>query len=274
MNGFGRFIGVLVMATAIAGCRDTSAPKDLVPPAAPRGFFTVTGDTRVYLHWLANTESDFAAYRIYEAPCAGGQSCPYDRIASTTGTSFTVEGLANGQTRYFAVAAVDQHGNESALSSETVFDTPRPEGFDQTLTDAAVTPATGGWNFASHSVLAFDNAAVDVYYVRASGVDHMVAPFVDTEIQDAGQAATLDAIDFAPTTGWAPSGAVELVVGHCYVVETHDVHYAKFRVSAIGSGRVVMDWAYQVDPGNRELRSHPVGTGAARARRAVAFAAR
>ena len=52
-------------------------------------------------------------------------------------------------------------------------------------------------------VRAFDDPSVDVYYVRSGGVDRIVAPFVDTDIQDAGYATTLDAIDFAPTAGWS-----------------------------------------------------------------------
>jgi len=74
----------------------------------------------------------------------------------------------------------------------------------------------------------------------------------------------LDAIDIAPTQGWSPTGAVELLVGHCYVVWTRDDHYAKFRVTQITPpgpstpARVQFDWAYQVDPGNVELRNRPV----------------
>ncbi len=36
--------------------------------------------------------------------------------------------MTNGQTRFLAVSAIDRAGNESALSYDTVFDTPRPEG--------------------------------------------------------------------------------------------------------------------------------------------------
>jgi hypothetical protein len=185
---------------------------------------------------------------------------------------FTVEGLANGETQYFAVAAFDRAGNESDLTYDDVFDTPRPEGFDQSLSDQASVPATSGWDFSDYRVRAFDDPAVDIYYVRSGSQDLVIAPFVDTNIQDAGYTSTLDAIDFAPTTGWSPSGTAELIVGHGYVVETHDVHYAKFRVTSLGAGRVVMDWAYQVDPGNRELRARRAGSETGRVRRNLAFA--
>src|SRR5262245_13130761 len=105
-----RTIGLmlLVAATVLTGCQDeTTAPRDRPPPPAPLGPSPVTGEQPVYLGWYANTEPDVAGYRIYEAPCAGGPDCPYDRVGSTSGTTFTVSGLANGVTRYFAVAAYD-----------------------------------------------------------------------------------------------------------------------------------------------------------------------
>lgn len=262
---------MLAIAGALAGCNDTTAPRDRVPPAAPRGVYSVTGDHKVYLHWLPNTEPDLAGYRIYQSPCASGPDCPYDEIGVTNATEFTVTGLGNGQTRYFDVAAFDRNGNESEPTAEEVFDTPRPEGFDQPLTDATTTPATSGWDFSDYVVRAADDQAVDIYYARSGNVDRMIAPFVDTEIQDAGYASTLDAVDFAPTTGWAPSGTVELIAGHCYVVWALD-HYAKFRVTSVGSGRMTMDWAYQVDPGNRELRARPAHLESGRVRRPLALA--
>ena len=94
-----------------------------------------------------------------------------------------------------------------------------------------------------------------------------LAPFTDTDLQDAGFGVNLDAVDFAPTVGWSPSGAVELIPGHCYVVRAPGRHYAKFRVTQLTSGSVVLDWAYQLDPGNRELGARPVRSDAARVRR-------
>ena len=120
----------LAALVLVAGCYDGDrhhgvvSPNDTTPPAAPRGLFSVTGDGEVFLHWQANTESDVAGYRVYKSPCSSGSSCPYDLVGATTGTSFTVSGLNNGQTRYYAVAAYDRAGNESDLSYNDVYDTP------------------------------------------------------------------------------------------------------------------------------------------------------
>src|SRR5262245_54372184 len=167
MKNFVSLAAVIVLGAALAGCNDsTTAPRDRTPPAAPRGVYSVTGDHTVYLHWLANTESDVSGYRVYQSSC-GGPDCLYDPIGATTGTNFTVNNLTNGRTVFFAVAAFDRAGNESDLSYDDVFDTPRPEGFDQLLTDASTAPATSGWDFSDYRVRAASDSAVDIYYSRS-----------------------------------------------------------------------------------------------------------
>jgi hypothetical protein len=94
----------------------------------------------------------------------------------------------------------------------------------------------------------------------------MFVPDFQTDIQDAGYASSLDAVDFAPNAGWSPTGSVELIVGHCYVVWTRDDHYAKFRVTEIrppapGVPATVRLTGVPVDPGNRELRATRVKDG-------------
>lgn len=260
----GIMIILLASVAVLAGCRDdVTGPRDHTPPAAPRGFRSVTGDHTVYMSWLDNTEPDVAGYRIYEGPCETGSDCPYERIGSTGGTTFTATGLANGVTRFYAVAAYDYAGNESALSYETVFDTPRPEGEGARLSSYLASPAASGWDFSAFQVRAFDNATTDMFYGDNGSTLMMFVPDFQTDIQDAGYATHLDAVDFAPNGGWSPTGSVELIVGHCYVVWTRDNHFAKFRVTQVlaqptGPPRIEFDWAYQVDPGNPELKARPV----------------
>lgn len=268
-------IMILLAAAALGltGCNETTAPRDITPPAAPRGLFSVTGDTEVTLRWLANTESDVSGYRIYQSPCASGPDCPYDRIGTTSATQFVVTGLTNGVTRFYAVAAVDRAGNESPLSYEDIFDTPRPEG-STTLANFTVSPATAGWDFSAFATRPYDHAETDIFYGYNGSVHQMFAKDLDlgggqilyTDIQDMGFASSLDAIDWAPNDGWSPSGTVELIQGHCYVVWTRDDHYAKFRVTSVFPNYVAIDWAYQTDQGNPELRARPVRTGSSEPR--------
>jgi hypothetical protein len=251
---------LLVPALLLAGCKDSTSPRDTSAPAPPRGLRSITGDHTAYLSWLDNGERDLAGYRVWVADCSGGSGCPYVEVGTTSGTTFSVAGLANGQTRYFAVTAFDRSGNESGWSDEYVFDTPRPEGFDQPLLNFLQSDAGSGWDFSAFTTRAWDHAETDMFFGHdaATGISKMFVPDFQTDIQDAGYASSLDAVDFAPSAGWSPSGSAELIVGHCYVVWTRTNHYAKFRVLSVSSNQVVFDWAYQVDPGNRELAARPV----------------
>lgn len=265
--------GIIILLASVlvlTGCRDdVTGPRDHTPPAAPRGVRSVTGDHTAYLSWLDNTEPDVAGYRIYESPCETGPNCPYERIGTTGGTTFEATGLANGVTRFFAVAAYDYAGNESALSYETVYDTPRPEGFGARLSSYLANPAAAGWDLSAAQVRAFNDATTDMFYGENGTTLRMFVPDFATEIQDAGYTSSLYDVDFAPSGGWSPTGSVELIEGHSYVVRTRDDHYAKFRVTRVlaqptGPPRIEFDWAYQVDQNNRELRARPVreeGTG-------------
>jgi len=134
-----------------------------------------------------------------------------------------------------------------------VFDTPRPEGFGLVLTDAVADPDFSGWDFSTYRVLPFDHLDTDIFFAFDGATFLMLAAYTDTDIQDAGYTQTLDQIDWAPSAGWSPTGAVEVVPGHSYVVWTHDDHYAKFRVTSVNATRVILDWAYQVARGNPEL---------------------
>jgi len=275
-----RLIPILLAATiaGVAGCTDSSSPRDVSPPAAPRGLFSVTGDHEATLSWLANTEGDVAGYRIYEAPCASGSSCPYDRIGSTAATQFVATGLSNGVTRYFAISAVDNAGNESPLSYEDVYDTPRPAGTTTLNNFVNGTPGSG-WDFSAFSNVASDSPNADIFFGDNGSISQMFATlvevspgqFIPNDIQDAGFASSLDAVDFSPV------GTVELIQGHCYIVWTWDNHYAKFRVTGITrptpgqpATLVRIEWAYQTATGNNELRARPVHT-AVNSRRTVAW---
>lgn len=270
MRGYPIFL--LAAALVLTSCNeDPVAPRDLTPPAAPRGLYTVTGDQTVYVSWYGNTEPDVAGYRIYEAGCESGPSCPYDRVGSTNGTTFAIGGLINGVTRFFAVAAYDHAGNESDLTYETIHDTPRPEGVGAVITSFVASPATAGWDFSAARVRAFDDPVTDMFYGDNGSALIMFVPDFATDIQDAGFAGDeygvqpLDAVDFAPNGGWSPTGSVELIQGHCYVVRTRDNNYAKFRVTSIiaqppGPPAIQFDWAYQVATNNPELKARPART--------------
>ncbi len=253
-------VALVLAALAAGGCRDTTvAPRDL--PAAPRGLYRVNGDGKVTLHWLANTEPYVAGYRVYVSPCANGPDCPFDRVGSTPATSYDVP-LANGTLRYFAVAAYDPDGREGPLSVEDVAGAARPEGFGVVIGNSRLATAGSGWDFSARAPVAWNSPACDMYFYADSAVSLMYVPDPATiSIQDMGYAGSLDAVGLAPPGGWSPSGSVEVIPGHNYVVWTRDDHYAKFRVTVlsptVNARNVTFDWAYQTDPGDPQLRVRP-----------------
>jgi hypothetical protein len=235
------------------GCHDNSSrvvALDL-PPHRVDGVYSVTGDQVVTVYWRANQEDDIDHYKIYRNTSATGT---FTLIGTSTGTSYADHAVVNGSTYFYAVSAVDRAGQESAeLSIENVFDTPRPEGFGVTLANDRVNAALSGWDFSAMSRLASTDPAADMYYdADVPGGHYLVFAASGTSIQDAGYVALID-VNFAPPTGWSADGVVEAIAGHSYIVLTRAGHYAKFSVVSRDGNGLVMDWAYQIDPGNPEL---------------------
>jgi glycosidase/chitodextrinase len=87
---------------------------DLTPPAAPTALTRVAdGDGTASLSWTG--VADAASYEVFRSPVTGGG---YVKVGTTTGTTFTDTGLANGTPVYYVVRAVDGAGNESDPSNE------------------------------------------------------------------------------------------------------------------------------------------------------------
>ena len=67
------------------------------------------------VRWHANTEPDINGYRIYYGLSSRDYGTP---VSTGKVTEYTIEGLDEGTTYYFAVTAVDTAGNESGHSTE------------------------------------------------------------------------------------------------------------------------------------------------------------
>ncbi len=252
MKSLKRFFHLIAVLSVIslAPCADEWADGE--PPAVPRGLSSITGDGEVMLTWYHNTEPDFAGYRIYRSLSQDG---PYYPIGETNLDYFLDFGLANGQTYYYAITAFDHNNNESELSYDVAYDTPRPEGCDANIFDFHEFPSYAGWNFSAYTVVAYNSASCDFYYGYDEG-DEVSELYIGRPgglIQDFGYTESLDDVTYAPENGWSLIGKVEAIVGHTYIIWTWDNHFAKVRITTIASDHIIFDWAYQVDPGNPEL---------------------
>lgn len=242
-------IGVIAVII-FSGCRYDMMAPDTNPPNAPRGLYANARDNQVNLYWNHNYERDLAGYRVYVSSSFSGR---YLYIGITQQDYFIDRSVTNGKTYYYAVSAYDYDGNESALSREEAFATPRPEGFGTTLNDYRTKPSTAGYDFSIYSIGQYNDDYTDIFYEYYNGV-HYMNVWDDTDIKDMGYTNSLYDIEIAPSSGWSLTKDVVLAIGRTYVVWTHDDRYAKFRVVSISSSRVVFDWAYQLQKGNPYLK--------------------
>ena len=254
-----KMIGLAGLLLILAGCNETRTVyvvgPDIQAPAAPRGVSSTTGDGQVWVKWIANGESDLAGYKVWRASEANGMAGgPYSHVATVSAgtTTFIDQNVANGVTYFYAISAFDDVDNESALSPEDVYDTPRPEGFDF-MGDLILYPISAGFNFSNSSPygsrVAWDNLSADIYFEEASGSYFINVTNVNVDIQDMGYTDGFDDVSYSPTSGWSAVGWVEAIVGHSYVVWTADDHYAKIRITSIDgpNSTVYFDWGYQID---------------------------
>ena len=223
---------------------------DYDPPAVPGGIVVINGDNRVDLYWDDNYEDDLAGYNVYYSYEYDGK---YTLIGSSQTSYFIDWESANGVTYYYAVTAYDYNGNESELSYDVVYATPRPEGFNQSIFNYNKYPENSGYSFSNYSVVPYDDLGSDFFFENYDG-EFYLNVWDDTDIQNMGQTYDIYDIPYAPASGWNPSKYELAVVGHTYVIWTWDNHFAKVRVKSITNDRVVFDWAYQLVEGNRELK--------------------
>lgn len=263
-------VALLALLVPLPGCDDD--PVDTQAPTVPTGVFTVTGEGVVSVYWNDLDQSDLAGYAVYRHDGTDPVHGRYHWLGDVAwDENFDEDNLlhwfddfdvVDGQTYYYAVLAYDTSGNESSLSWETIDDTPRPEGYEVLLHDRyGSQPESSGFDFSrlDNGRTDWDDPRADIFVAFDGGVPFVYSAQVGVVfLQDLGT-VSFAAVDAAPTSGYSAIGVAELIEGHTYAVaivedpET-DVHYAKFFVYEITAGAVEIDWAYQTDEGNPELK--------------------
>jgi hypothetical protein len=275
----------------LAGC-DSSNDTLIVDsgsPAVPTGVYTITGDDQVEVIWNPVRGNNVEGYGVYRSDTTVDGA--YHRLATVLGeeSDYYVDRgaepfpLVNGRTYFYAVDAFNFQGQESELSYEDAFDTPRPAGTGVVLWTMEEDPSRAGVDFSAYRTtpsgrvldpVSFDHVDADIYIERTQGVLYAKGrPHggVWNDLQDLGYTDSMDEISWAPADGWSVSPiGVELIIGHTYVVWTWDEHFAKFRVTSMQVDSqtllptaIVIDWAYQVDGQNPELSPFFVARAAA-----------
>ena len=250
---------LVILGVALGGCSDDEILIINEIPPAPQGIFSITGDNAVFIFWNAPYEADLAEFFVYRSlepidsfKVIGTVIADDNPNLDLVLHQFTDNTAVNGQTYYYAVASVDASGQVSELSAENVFDTPRPEG-SIILFEMASQPSLAGLDLSVQSRVSWNDPNADVYLDTVAGIFYINAADTLTDLQDMGYTESFDGIGYAPTTGWSVNGWAEVILGHTYVIWTRDLHFAKLRVSTIGSNFVDFQWAYQLDQNNPEL---------------------
>ncbi len=256
-------ISLLAFAMFVVGCDnpnwhcchedDYYYEEDYTPPPVPNGVYSVTGDESVRLYWNPVCAYDFAGYRVWRGYSETGY---YYLIGETPSAYFVDWDVSNGNTYYYAVSAYDTWGNESALSDELVFDTPRPEGYGERVYTVEGYPNDAGYDFSCYCVVPYDDEYADVFfgYDDSSDTYYMQSTGTDTDLLIYGPTTDLTDVDWAPETGWLSGGSVDLYEGYSYLVWTWDNHFAQVRITCLCGDYIKFDWSYQTDEGNPELR--------------------
>ena len=105
--------------------------KDIFPPATPQGLEAVLvpatngRPASVELTWTISTEADLSGYNVYRSERADMSGLKLNTEILSAPTFHDMSVLA-GKSYYYRVAAVDQSGNESALSPAVEAQVPEP----------------------------------------------------------------------------------------------------------------------------------------------------
>jgi len=256
-------IFVLFVSIVMLSCQDEVMHySDNVAPNVPTNITTETGDNLIIIEWSPVYNNDLAGYAVYYSDSYNGK---YNLLGTTKNTYYYDEGAGNGITNYYAVASYDFNGNESDLSYDVAYDTPRPEGFNQTLYDFRNFPNISGYDLSTYRVESYNSDYTDFFFENDNGVFYLNV-WDDTDIQDVGQTRDIYDVSFAPNEGWVSLQPgenikyVRAIRGNTYIIWTFDNHFAKIRISGIYDDRIKFDWAYQTASGNVELKTNR-GTG-------------
>ncbi len=232
----------------------------------------------VLLAWTDNAYASaparFRNYRIYSASYDLDQNLcgsAWSLEGTTVAPEFLVGALTNGVPRCYGITAVSVEGYES-LWSPLRNDTPRPDARNILIYARESQLTQSGFRFWRDlnqdgqaqvnelGLVGAGNLADNDLYVTKDGSGKLwLAPVrAGTGIQIWGNAPAGDLtdVDYAPATGYTTS-QIQAVPGWAYVVEMSGgdsfARYGALRVTHVGADFLILDWAFQTDPGDPEL---------------------
>ncbi len=239
---------------------------------SPNALTSVSLNGAILLSWSDNpfqSEPDgFRQYRVYSASYSlDDQFCgeAWVQEGTTVAPEFLVAALANGVPRCYGVAAESIEGWES-LWSPIRADTPRDDARNIVVYAFQADQSRSGFRFAMSGqlglVLDGGRTDIDFWVDRDGNGDFFMVPeragtgvivYSNEPVDD------LTSIDFAPDVSFS-TAAIQAVPGFGYVFEMDGgdgfARFGGIRITHVGQDFLILDWSYQVDPGNPELSVH------------------
>ena len=273
----GWWIPALVLLAACSDDDPGTGPG--VTPDTPASLSSTSLDAAVALVWDDNayvSDPDiFQNYRVYSTlyDIDNGQcDNSWSLEGTTVAPEFLVGELANGVPRCFHVTALSIDGLESGRSPVRN-DTPRPDSRNVAVFAVQAQVAGSGFRFwddlnndglvqnGELGIVADGTSTdTDFFVDRDGNGDLFLQPQrVGTGVEyydDNDPVEDLTSIDFAEDREYRTSGILA-IPGYGYVFEMDGgdgfLRYGALRVTHVGQNFLIMDWAYQTDPGNPEL---------------------
>lgn len=275
-------LGAALFAAACGSDSTDPGSEPGTAPPVPSNLVTTSLDGAVALLWsdnaYQNNPANFRNYAVYSSPydLDGGDCVGATTLEGTTvAPEFVAGALTNGAPRCFYVTAVSVTARESG-NSAVVHDTPRPDARNVLIYARQFQDAGSGFRFwldnnangnverselglVTSSTLALADFTVERdgtgnLFLTPSAVEVTVALYGTTPVED------LTSINVAPGTGFDGS-AIQAVPGWGYVFQIDEgdgfFRYGAVRTTHVGRDFLILDWAYQTDPGNPELRRAP-----------------
>jgi hypothetical protein len=268
----------VVLAVAACSSNDRTGPG--VPPDVPASLSSTTLDGAIALAWTDNSYTadpgNFQNYRIYSTSYNLDQNVcgtNWQLEGTTVAPEFVVGALTNGIPRCFTVTAVSVDGFESSRSP-LHHDTPRPDTRNVLIYAFQSQVAGSGFRFwddlnGDHLVqdgelglVRAGNATnIDFAVDRDGAGDLFLTPVrAGTGVEyydDTKPVEDLTSIDFAADRTYRTSGILASPgFGYVFEMDGGDgfKRYGAVRVTHVGQTFLILDWAFQTDPGNPELR--------------------
>jgi poly(hydroxyalkanoate) depolymerase family esterase len=181
--------GMAAMAIQFFGL-DRNPGGDLTPPTAPTNLSASNiSSSGAVLRWNASTDNvGVTGYRIFVQ--SGGTAT---QIGTSTGTTFTVTGLAASTTYVFFVRAVDAAGNASAGSNAVAVTTAGPGGGGGTPT----IQITNDWgNGYCAVILVANNSPAPITWQVTVTVEGTITNLWNGVYTQTGSSVTVSGVDW------------------------------------------------------------------------------